>query len=546
MSSCYTTVTASVVQVASQGALGAMIDNLKTRQIDIFASAYFTTRPFAHGAERESSDQPIFPTRTNQIKNKFEITRSFDLIYQLYLVIDLPGIATLNNDVLGTGGENAMKAWLPVQNSDLTERIGGALNMDFSAEGISQAGQHAHYTNNVAAALIKEVHLCMGGHSLSKLTGEQIYLYEELAGRPGKRLTDSVGKAESALSLAQQSAHARRLYLPMYFFFCSTRGSVSSALNLIGAQFQKATIDMSVRSLISVVENGDSGRTGFVSSNSLPAAEVYVIDPISTDTMTAPVRQNSGDLDQLIHKYDAQGNQLLDANDFPIPKDDLTLLRAYNGARLTLDVMGITLNEKDRNTFSTLDRMTLMDEVTVIERTGSQSLKQKDTSVVITDEAKNLIYEIQIAARVNKARSRGLCSEYITQGPLRFDGRIDPHTGETSEPLGTLGLTISGQTRFQPGMEAQFYNLVTPYMHHSTLPAAKGIYSMPFSMYPEDWNVPDSYANASKLDSMRLTVELPNAVVNDSANNGGVDLFVFCHTYNVLVEQKGMKARFFV
>ena len=517
MSSCYTTVTASVVQVASQGALGAMIDNLKTRQIDIFASAYYTTRPFAHGMEREATDQPIYATRRNQIKNKFEITRSFDLIYQLYLVIDLPGIRTFDGD--------------------------NALPLD---ENLANAGELAHYTNGAASALIREVHLCMGGHSLSKLTGEQIYLYEELAGRPGKRLESSVGKAESAVTLAKRSAKAQRLYLPMYFFFCATRGSVSSALNLIGAQFQKATIDMSVRSLISVVENGDSGRTGFVSSNSLPVAEVYVIDPISTDTMTAPVRQNSGDLDQLIHKYDAQGNQLLDANGFPIPKDDLTLLRAYNGARLTLDVMGITLNEKDRNTFSTLDRMTLMDEVTVIERTGSQSLKQKDTSVVITDEAKNLIYEIQIAARVNKARSRGLCSEYITQGPLRFDGRIDPHTGETSEPLGTLGLTISGQTRFQPGMEAQFYNLVTPYMHHSTLPSAKGIYSMPFSMYPEDWNVPDSYANASKLDSMRLTVELPNAVVNDSANNGGVDLFVFCHTYNVLVEQKGMKARFFV
>ena len=145
MSSCYTTVTASVVQVASQGALGAMIDNLKTRQIDIFASAYFTTRPFAHGAERESSDQPIFPTRTNQIKNKFEITRSFDLIYQLYLVIDLPGIRTFKSDTA----------------VELTE-----VN--------ANAGKLAHYTNGVAAALIREVHLCMGGHSLSKLTGEQI------------------------------------------------------------------------------------------------------------------------------------------------------------------------------------------------------------------------------------------------------------------------------------------------------------------------------------------------------------------------------------
>ena len=69
---------------------------------------------------------------------------------------------------------------------------------------------------------------------------------------------------------------------------------------------------------------------------------------------------------------------------------------------------------------------------------------------------------------------------------------------------------------------------------------------MPFSLYPEDWNVPDSYANASKLDSMRLQIGLPQDVVSEQAQNGGVDLLVFAHQFNVLVEQKGMKARFFV
>ena len=53
------------------------------------------------------------------------------------------------------------------------------------------------------------------------------------------------------------SLMVKLMFLPLYFFFCATRGSVSSALNLIGAQFQKATIDMSLKSLCSVIENGD-------------------------------------------------------------------------------------------------------------------------------------------------------------------------------------------------------------------------------------------------------------------------------------------------
>ena len=268
MSSCYTTVTASVVQVASAGALGAMINNLRTREIDIFASSYFTTRNFAHGHERESTDQPIYATKTNNIKNKFEITRSFDLIYQLFLCIDLPGIRSFDSS------DNAIA--LTHQNAC--------------------AGNLAHYTNGVAAALINEVHICMGGHSLSKLTGEQIFLYEELAGRPGKRLLDMVGKSVSTLDLAKKSARAQRLYLPLYFFFCATRGSVSSALNLIGAQFQKATIDMSLKSLCSVIENGDDANR-FISANA-GGHKTHVVDEVSTESMTAPVRAKSGDISE--------------------------------------------------------------------------------------------------------------------------------------------------------------------------------------------------------------------------------------------------------
>ncbi len=506
MSSCYTTVTASVVQVASAGALGQMINNLKTRQIDIFASAYFTTRPFAHGHEREATDQPINATRRNQIKNKFEITRSFDLIYQLYLVFDLPGIASYTTTGAGT-------------DQDPTQYHVQALTQENA-----NAGKLAHYTNGVAAALVNEVHICMGGHSLSMLTGEQIYLYEELAGRPGKRLLDSVGKSTTVLDLAVKSRRATRYYLPLYFFFCSTRGSVSSALNLIGAQFQKATIDMSLNSLCKVVENGDD-NTKFISENA-DGGVVYVVDPVSTDTMTAPVRENKGEV---------------------ALSTDGGLLSDYEGARVTLDVLGITLNEEDRNAFSQKDRMALMDEVTVIDRT----LNSPSEIINITDHAKNLIYELQIAARSQKAHLRGADEDAVACGPMRFDGEVDTGLNLTRDPLATLSLTISGQQRTQRNLESSFYNQVTPYMHHSTVPSVKGIYSMPFSLYPEDWNVPDSYANASKLDSMRLQVGLPKEFdINGDgdliARYGPVDLRVFCHTFNVLVEQKGMKARFFV
>ena len=65
MSSCYTTVTASVVQIAATGALGKMLDNLKSREVDVFASSYFTTKPFAHGFERSAHEETIYAKKKN-------------------------------------------------------------------------------------------------------------------------------------------------------------------------------------------------------------------------------------------------------------------------------------------------------------------------------------------------------------------------------------------------------------------------------------------------------------------------------------------------
>ena len=136
-----------------------------------------------------------------------------------------------------------------------------------------------------------------------------------------------------------------------------------------------------MKSLCSVIENGDDGK--FISTNA-GGHTTNVVDNVSTESMTAPVRQDDGD----------------------VKEASLGKVSEYNNARITLDVLGITLNEDDRNTFAQKDRMSLMDEVTVIERSGDRALTAKSETITITDEAKNLIYELQIAARVQKARSR--------------------------------------------------------------------------------------------------------------------------------------------
>lgn len=489
MSSCYTTVTASVVQIAATGALGKMLDNLKSREVDVFASSYFTTKPFAHGFERSAHEETVYAKKKNaSIKSKFEISRAFDLVHQLYIVIDLPGIA----NVVGT---------------DIAA-------LAASADTVADADNMPYYCNGVGAALLGEVHLSMGGHSIACLTGPLIFLFEELAGTPGKRADALMGKAPTVAALKAQSTRARRLYVPMYFFFCSTRGSLSSALNIVGSQFQRVYLDMQLNSLSSVVENGSAN---FGLSAAAGAARTIIVDPISLEPMVAPVR--------------AGGNV-----DYAGADVNADITAQQNIARVSVDTHGITLSEAERADFSNVNALTLMNEVHILNRTGSNALNKTSTEIDVTTFAKNLVYEIIVAARLQQDGGKATA-------PLRFDGATDTVTGEVYGPLASIDVTISGQQRFPANVEAEIFNQVIPYLHHSLIPEHSGVYSIPFSFYPEDATVPDSHANVSKLDSLILRLTRPSAFHQSAVNT---DAHIFALSYNLLVEQRGMKAKFFV
>ena len=266
-------------------------------------------------------------------------------------------------------------------------------------------------------------------------------------------------KEATALYDTADSTKAARLYVPMSGFWFTK--SLSKALNIVGASFQRAYLDLKLNSLTSCI-NGD--------------ATVAANQGVPTLPMLGP----------------------------HTPSADTTL-----EARVTVDTHGITLNETDREVFSQVEQMTLMEEVHLLK----QDL-DANTNIDLTSFAKNLVYEVIVATKGKAAKG------------LEFTGDLD-----------TISMSISGQSRFPENMEAEQYNKVQPYIHHSQIPQDAGIYAIPFSFYPEDTSVPDSHVNCSKLDSLNLRLTTQEA---------DREVRVFCLAYNILVEQRQMKARFFV
>jgi hypothetical protein len=478
-----------------------MLDQLKSREIDCFSSSYFTCRAYASGHERDSNEGEVKVTSSSRFRNTFELTRSFDLIYQTFITFDLPGIANVTN-------EGAIYS------------LSDTVNVDDEVVTIGDVSKCCHYSNGAAAALVENVYISFGSHAIARLSGEMCYIFEELCGRPGKRLGASIHKHSSQEELVKHSQRAQRLYLPLYFWYNGTRGSVSNSLNLINAQFQRACLDFTLRPLVSVIENGAGNNLKFRSKTDDGSCTTKIIESIS-DSFSSPVRAG-GAVD-----YDAT------------PSD----LNRSNVARVTVDVCGITLNDTDRQTFAQRDSLTLMDEVHLINMTGAQSTSGS-VEVDITETAKNLVYEIIVGARVktceDAATNVGKTAD-SQNGLMRFDGYYDSSLNMVNEPLATIDLSISGQQRTARGLEAAYYNQITPFQSHSCLPSHSGIYSLPFSLFPEDWTIPDSMANCSKLDSMKLRLT-PQKQLEDA----DMEYMIFCLAYNILVQQKGLKARYFV
>ena len=224
MSSTYSTLTASVVQISASGALGSMLTNLSSRTVDPFASSFYSTKAYALGVERDAHEEPIHAKRKNVVRSKFEISRAFDLISNLVLVIDVPGLS------------------------------------------------QGSYVENLGPALIESATLSMGGHALARLTGGLLHAMEELGGNPGK-------SARVLYDVEDDRTAASRLYVPMSGFWFTK--SLSKALNLVGSSFQRAYLDVTLNKL----EDCITKATEVDDAGNITVLDIVVDKNIPTDPM---------------------------------------------------------------------------------------------------------------------------------------------------------------------------------------------------------------------------------------------------------------------
>lgn len=223
----------------------------------------------------ESMSQP-FNTSTNfGQESQILLNRVGDMIYWLYVHITLPGIVacdtkTENCPGIAQGGqfpvfmdggaactpcakqdEAALLEYLPADYNDMSadqqaealkeakdvwrrEKYGAGRELGCCVEGDSDCPSSvcpelgdtwAHYCNDVGHFAINKAKLIIGGQQVDQLWGTFLYIYEEMQGKSGRRLTELTGRRYTRAQLVCDAREERDLYVPLPFWFTLASGS---------------------------------------------------------------------------------------------------------------------------------------------------------------------------------------------------------------------------------------------------------------------------------------------------------------------------------
>ena len=445
------------------------------------------------------------------------IPRNGDLITRCYLVAELPGIyngasntptagtskVTANNDGGTAVFEVSSKAeivWLThggfgsAVKEDATTTLvtpyGGGTGWQVTNEG------EPYWTPSVGYAILREAKLQFGGSTVDYVYGELAYCMEELGGRPGKELTELVGKsgleADRIADLKDRSKFHQTLYVPLPFYFTKHSGV---AIQLVAMSFHDVTIKCSWRGVKELVVNGCGLGKGTGKASADDSAQV---------TLTTYVRN-----DQLVANGTKKGILKYRVGDAGTVGEKAAPTQLANShVKLSLELEYVYLANDERS-FIADSRS----EKLIMTSQNSTQISTKETDIVRKLNFNHAVTEIIFAVRQQYHENR---NEW-----LNFNGMTEPVTGRALDPIHTVSLKLNNHNRFEEKKDAKYFRTIVPYQSHNRRPDGF-IYCYSFAR-DADSIAPTGSINMSRIDSCELILQLDGALFSNNAAYGGVN-----------------------
>lgn len=434
---------------------------------------------------------------------KCNLDRIGDLVYWMYLVVELPGIGLIAP--FGATGSDT----------------GATIAVD---AGNTQTSIEPYWTRAIGQALIETVNFFIGGQNIDYMRGEFLYLWEELTGQPGKRLVEMTGNYRVQRSLQVASRQPRRLYVPLPFFFTMNSGL---ALPIVSLQFHSVSVSVKLRALSSCIRLTDTALLqGYTLNN------VYVRPYFDADYYMGP-----GSVQ---------------------PANQLTTIIQPNNLAAQIEVCYVYLDQRERSKFADgafeqlivehQETATQVDnQVTTVAGNASQ-----DRRINFELNFNHTIIELFWVARLGiRGAWNGVATVPVNDefnDWFNFSGPRDVVTQLPIDPVVAIQLRLNNSVRFGE-VEGRYFRLVQPWQHHTNIPRDH-IYSYSFALQPEDVQ-PSGSCNFSRIDNTQLNIVFDRrlfygpSATNGNDNNSSVSFLVFATNWNILRFKFGLGGKRF-
>jgi hypothetical protein len=468
---------------------------------------------------------------------QINLNRNGDLIYFMYLQVTLPGITAIQRDASVTGAvptpcpcpQGAFPAICfpcdpccdgqePYTVVDCGSSCGvGSASCatpdEPSCDGLPTVW--AHWVNAVGQYIIETACLVVGGQPIDFLYGDYLYMWEELSGKPGKRLQEMIGKRYTRAQLIEDSAHTRTLYVPLPFWFTRTSGN---ALSLVSLQFHNVRVHIHLKALRHLIQV--SGQATMLSTEQATLGEPAVVTTcdattgtlVSDSTVTVNVDSSSlrctPDPVVMIETESFSGS-CVTSNGVASGATSANITSNNISAVLLTTYVYLDIEERDRFAVGAFEQ--LINQVQSF--TQQLTTTQGDIQVNFNHPIIQLIWAF-----------RRRCQEDVNNW-CNYSGRYG------RDPLDSANLCLNNQVRFSH--DARFFRLVQPYQHHSHFPEGY-IYTYSFGLYPEEPQ-PSGSVNFSRIDNVSFGYKLQDGLIPTSAD--WVRVILYGRNWNVFQRQ---------
>jgi hypothetical protein len=463
----------------------------KNASYTYFRSRHTRCTPFAI----ESIVQPFNTSVSFGHESQITLNRSGDLVYWMYVVIDLPGIMAVERE-RGTGSQFPVfmdQACIPcskydeaavadyvddgftdASSNDKAMKLKGAKDK-WAREQYHEApkleccededecpdnlcpemnGIWAHYTNDIGQWLVQKAHIVIGGSTVDTLWSELMFCWEELSGKAGRRITEMCGKRYTRTQLICDSRQRRTLYVPLNFWFTCHSGA---SLPLSSLQFHGVQVWVHFAAL---------EKSIVVSSPNV------AVHNVSTGTG-------------------------ITANDLQ--------------AHIETAYVFLDNQERERFSHSSFETLVIQHQQFHLQTTNSQVR----ASLSFNHPCLELIWMV-----------RRNCHEKANAW-FNFSGL------QNRDPVMKACLYLNNQARFQP-KPGSWFRMIQPFQHHSNIPDTF-VYVFSFALHPEDTVSPSGSCNFSRIDHVDLHLELQPGLAREQ-----VTVLCYARNWNVLRFREGL------